>query len=104
MMNNNVETSFIAPYHQLNKKVFFNSSNSYHTFINWVSGEFDLFLQDDFNGLMVYFPGGSFHIKNDAYIEPIVAEINMESKNIENGQIIFNKIISLYNLVSKTNK
>ena len=61
-MNTAVETTFVAPYHQLNKKTLFDSNKRYYTFINWVSGEFDLYLQDESNGLHVYFPEGKFHI------------------------------------------
>jgi hypothetical protein len=100
-MNAIVETSFIAPYHQLNKKALFNSSKRYYTFINWVSGEFDLYLQDESDGLYVYFPEGKFHIKNNIDNGNVIAEINLETKILENGQIIFDKIMSVYNLLSK---
>ena len=100
-MNATVETSFIAPYHQLNKKAVFSSTNRYYTFVNWISGEFDLYLQDESNGLHVYFPEGKFHIKNNTDNGDIVAEINLESKILENGQLIFNKIMSVYTLLSK---
>ena len=100
-MKTAIQTSFIAPYHQLNKNAFFNSKKRYHTFVNWISGEFDLYLQDETNGLHVYFPEGKFHIKEIVDNGNIIAEINLESKNLENGQIIFNKIISIYNLLSK---
>ena len=100
-MNPAVETSFIAPYHQLNKKTSFNSTNKYHQFINWISGEFDLYLQDESNGLHVYFPEGKFHIINDFDNGNVIAEINIESKILENGQLIFNKIMAVYTLLSK---
>ena len=103
-MNTAVETTFIAPYHQLNKKASFNSNKKYNTFLNWVSGEFDLYLQDESNGLYVYFPEGKFHIKNNTDNGDVVAEINLESKILEKGQVIFNKIMSVYTLLSKTNK
>ncbi len=100
-MNSTTTTSFELPFHQLNNKVSFNSTNRYYTFVNWVSGEFDLYLQDEVNGLHVYFPEGKFHIKNNVDNGNIIAEINLESKILENGQIIFNKIMSVYNLLSK---
>lgn len=100
-MDTTLETSFDVPYHQLNNKVFFSSTNKYYTFVNWVSGEFDLYLQDENNGLHVYFPEGEFHIKNDVDNGNVVAEINLESKILENGQTIFNKIMTVYNLLPK---
>jgi len=102
-MNATVEISFVAPYYQLNKKALFNSSKKYHTFLNWVSGEFDLYLQDEYNGLHVYFPEGNFHIKNEVDNGNIIVEINLESKILEKGQLIFDKIMSVYNLLSKAN-
>lgn len=62
-MNAPVETSFVAPYYQLNKKVLFNSSKKY--------------LQDESNGLYVYFPEGSFHIKNEGDNGNSIAEISL---------------------------
>ncbi|MDG1194402.1 hypothetical protein SAMN04487762_0079 [Polaribacter sp. Hel1_33_78] len=100
-MNTAVETTFVAPYHQLNKKTLFDSNKRYYTFINWVSGEFDLYLQDESNGLHVYFPEGKFHITNEVDNGNIIVQINLQSKILENGQLIFNKIMSVYNLLSK---
>lgn len=37
---------------------------TYYKFINWVSGEFDLYLQEEHNNLEVYFPNASFCIEN----------------------------------------
>lgn len=100
-MNATVETSFMAPYHQLNKKAVFSSTSRYHTFVNWISGEFDLYLQDESNGLHVYFPEGKFHIKSEVDNGNIIAEINLQSKIQEKGQLIFNKIMSVYTLLIK---
>ncbi|MEE9408924.1 MAG: hypothetical protein V3V28_12715 [Polaribacter sp.] len=103
-MNSYFETSFDAPYHQLNKKTNFSSSNSYYTFINWVSGEFDLYLQDETNGLHVFFPEGNFHIKNEIENGKIVAEINLESRILEKGQYVFDKIMSVYSHLLNSSK
>jgi len=101
-MKTNVEISFTAPYYELNKKACFTSKSKYYTFVNWVSGEFDLYLQDEkSNELSVFFPEGNFHIKNEVENGAIVAEINLESKLLEKGQLIFEKIMSVYNLLVK---
>jgi hypothetical protein len=71
----------------------------YHQFINWISDEFDLYLQDESNGLHVFFPEGKFHIKNEIDNGKIIAEINLECKVLENGRVIFEKIMSVYNLL-----
>jgi hypothetical protein len=70
-------------------------------FLSWVNGVFDLYLQDKFNGLYVFFIEGDFHIKNEVENVKLIVEINLESKVLENGQMIFDKIISIYNLLLK---
>ena len=70
-------------------------------FLSWVSGAFDLYLQDEFNGLHVFFTEGNFHIKNEVENVKVIVEINLESKVLENGQMIFDKIMSVYNLLLK---
>lgn len=70
-------------------------------FLSWVSGAFDLYLQDEFNGLHVFFTEGNFYIKNEVENVKVIVEINLESKVLENGQMIFDKIISIYNLLLK---
>ncbi len=48
----------------------------YDKFTNWVSGEFDLYLQDESSGLIVYYPSGWFCIRT-----------TNENKDIVNMQI-----------------
>ena len=100
-MSSSIVTSFTAPYHILKKKTIFNSMDRYHQFINWISDEFDLYLQDESNGLHVFFPEGKFYIKNEIDNGKIIAEINLECKVLENGRVIFEKIMSVYNLLLK---
>ncbi|CAI8401039.1 MAG: Uncharacterised protein [Polaribacter sejongensis] len=103
-MNSFFETSYDRPYHLLNKNLFFNSMDTYHTFINWIRGEFDLHLQEETSGLTIFFPEGKFHLKNKIDKEAIIAEIYLESKVLRNGQLIFTKIMSVYNHLLKTTK
>ena len=101
-MNTNVEVTFKNSYYELNKKARFTSSTKYDTFINWVSGEFDLYLQDEkSNGLSIFFPEGNFHIKNEIENGTIIADINLESKLLEKGHFVFEKIMSVYTLLVK---
>ena len=101
-MDTGVEVSFSAPYYELNKKTSFTSKSKYQTFVNWVSGEFDLYLQDEeSNGISVFFPDGNFHIKNEIENGAITATINLESKLLEKGHLIFSKIMSVYALSLK---
>jgi hypothetical protein len=88
-MNAPIETSFVYPYYQLNKKSLFNYSKKYHLFLSRVSAEFVFYLQDEFNGLYIYFAEGNFHVKNEVDNRNIIAEINLKSKILENRQLIF---------------
>ena len=99
-----MNSSFDTPYHLLNKNLFFNSMDTYHTFINWIRGEFDLHLQEKTSGLTIFFPEGKFLIKNKIDKGRIIAEINLESKVLKKGQLIFTKIMSVYNHLSKITK
>jgi hypothetical protein len=86
---------------QHKKEAFFTSSKRYYQFLNWVSGEFDLFLQDDTNGLLVYFPEGKFIIKESLEKEIFVAHININTTVEKKGEDILEKIMSLYYLLLK---
>lgn len=70
-------------------------------FLSWVNGAFDLYLQDVFNELDIFFTEGNFHIKNEVENAKVIVEINLESKVIENGQMIFDKITPIYNVLLK---
>lgn len=101
-MDNETNISFTSPYHQLIRKTTFSSSKRYHKFINWVSGEFDLYLQDESNGLHVFFPEGKFHIKSDTESDTtVVAEIHLKSKVLQKGIDMIDEIMSVYNLLAK---
>lgn len=49
---------------------------AYEQFINWVSGDFELFLQDYDDGLTIYFPGGRLKINETSV--PSAHELNFE--------------------------
>lgn len=88
---------------QYKKEASFTSSNHYYQFLNWVSGEFDLLLQDNTNGLLVYFPEGKFIIKESLEKESIVASININTTVEKKGKDILEKIMSLYYLLLNLN-
>jgi hypothetical protein len=86
---------------QYRKEASFTSSKRYYQFLNWVSGEFDLLLQDNTNGLLVYFPEGKFIIKESLEKESIVAQINLNTTVEKKGEDILEKIMTLYSLLLK---
>jgi hypothetical protein len=58
--------------------------NIYDCFINWVSAEFDLFLQYQTENLNVFFPTGEFIIKKKGQLKnQFKIEIIVESKTKE---------------------
>jgi hypothetical protein len=97
-MSKEMDISFIKPYHQWTQRKFFISNTLYDKFLNWLSGEFDLYLQDEQNGLEVFFSNGRFSIKKVAENkENIEIEINVKSKNLTIGSSIAHQIMSVYN-------
>ncbi|WP_452599697.1 hypothetical protein [Pontimicrobium sp. MEBiC01747] len=83
--------------HQLVKRKSLANNQLYNKFLNWISGEFDLYLQEEQNGLNVFFPGGKFNINKVTELKnDIVIEINVESKNLSQTKSITNKIISIH--------
>jgi hypothetical protein len=86
---------------QYKKEASFTSSKNYNQFLNWVSGEFDLLLQDDTDGLTIYFPAGNFIINDSQEEENIVAHISLNTKVEKKGEDILEKIMSLYDLLLK---
>jgi hypothetical protein len=93
------------PNHQLIHEATFTSSNGYNKFINWVSSEFDLHLQDNSNGLDVFFPNGKLNIQKATNQDnTLVAKINFESNLQKQGTDIVNKIMTLYNKLANTSK
>lgn len=101
-MDSETNISYTNPYHELIRKTTFSSSKRYEKFLNWVSGEFDLYLQDESNGLHVFFPEGKFHIKTDTQSEkPVIAEIHLKSKVLQKGIDMIEEIMSVYNLLAK---
>ena len=74
----------------------FETMHSFTQFINWISGEFVLYQQENIDGLKVFFPNGCFlikelNLKNNA----IGFRIAVKSKCLKNGTQIFNQIVSI---------
>lgn len=74
----------------------------YKTFINWVSGEFELLLQDNFQGLQIFFPGGWVHITNiETNQNNVEFNILVKSKFQQKGIQINNQINAILEHVIK---
>lgn len=65
-------------------------------FINWIIGEFDLFLKEENSKVLkVYFPNGSFSIDCFQDIE-VAAAIKVEGKSKVICEEIMNQIMKIY--------
>jgi len=91
--------SYQNPYHEIS----FSSSipeKYFDTFINWLSGEFDLYLQEQIsNRLTIFFPNGSIFIylkKENTII------ITVKNKNSNQCIDMMQKIIDFYNFYTST--
>lgn len=70
----------------------------FNRFLNWVSAEYELYLQDNQNGLKIYFPGICLQISEKGYGNGLVNfEINIQSKYEKNGIQISNQVLSILN-------
>ncbi|MEP1490197.1 MAG: hypothetical protein ABJK28_17390 [Algibacter sp.] len=85
-------------FHEWTHDDIFESKDIFVKFLNWTSGEFTLDLQDDSEGLIVYFPNGYFSIKEIGSIKNhIEFKIKIKSKCFKKGTKIFNQVISILN-------
>lgn len=76
----------------------FHNLNSFKKLTNWLSAEFTLYLQEERDGLTVYFPNGFFSIKAlESKNSSINFNIKVKSKCKRSGTIIFNQIILILN-------
>ncbi|QTD37652.1 hypothetical protein JL193_16545 [Polaribacter batillariae] len=90
---------------KLKKIELINNIGIYERFVNWVIGEFDLFLKNESKKLEVYFPNGQFYIgnfeddKNELNIKILVEgksslvckKIMLQLENIYQHVLLFNK-------------
>ena len=91
----NIISKDSIPYEWLHNDSFENL-DTFKKFNNWLSGEFTLYLQDERDGLTVFFPNGSFSIIE---LEPnsasICFNIEVKSKCFKSGTKIFNQVKSI---------
>jgi len=74
-----------------NKKI-----SAYHQFVNWVSGEFDLFLKDDSDGLKVYFPNGLVWIRSEIESQKSTILVEIKSNSSKKGEKLTNELTNLF--------
>lgn len=85
---------------QLKKVETINANGVYERLVNWVTGEFDLFLQNESELLEVYFPNGWFSIRNFKNLKnQELIEIKVEGKSRIACQNIMSQLEIIYNHV-----
>lgn len=94
--------SFEAPFHSITRYEKIENIQFYDQFINWLRGEFDLYLMEELNGLIVHYPNGSFSVKLYSRNEKNFSiEIQIISKTLKIANQISCKIESIQNHLKK---
>jgi hypothetical protein len=94
--------TFEAPFYTIYRHEKIESIEFFDQFVNWLKGEFDLYLMDDSDGLKVYYPSGFFSVKLFSKNEnKFSVELKVKSKTLKSANQIASKIESvLINLKS----
>ncbi|MBG6062324.1 hypothetical protein IWX83_002122 [Flavobacterium sp. CG_9.1] len=78
--------SFESPYYNIIKYEKVKTIEVCNKFINWLSGEFDLYQKDESDGLKVFYPNGWFSVEIiDNHPQHIEILIFIKSKTLEIG-------------------
>lgn len=92
-MNISIETAI----HTLTIHENIQNIEVYNQFINWLKGEFDLYLMEELDGLKVYYPNGLFSVilfsKNEKNFS---IEIKIMSKTLKTANQMAAKIETIY--------
>ncbi len=97
------EIVYSKPYYKLvQTKSIGTTPDLYYKFINWIAGEFDLYLQDDSAGLKVYFPNGWINIETiDEFKTDINLQITIMNKSKAVCEKMNNQLGSIYNQITQ---
>lgn len=95
-MTKELNINYKNPYHEWVQLESIMNKKLYLKFINWTSGEFDLFLQEELNGLKVYFPSGNFSISSiSENRRDVLVEIKIISKDLNYMNTLGNRITDI---------
>lgn len=88
-----MDISFEAPFHTFISYEKIESMEFYNQFLNWLKGEFDLFLMEELEVLKVHFPNGCFSVTLITENEmDLSVEVKIKSKTIETANLMAAKI------------
>lgn len=89
------KVTFQKPYYRIEIIKIENIEFS-NSFINWISGNFDLFLQEEFKDkIIIYFPNG--FIKIEYFPTSNKLKIIIENKIRNNSIDLYYKVFTIYN-------
>tara|TARA_R110002072_G_scaffold135530_3_gene277004 strand:- start:3867 stop:4247 length:381 start_codon:yes stop_codon:yes gene_type:complete len=100
----NKESALIEtkPYYELTHTESIPSKALYEKFLNWVSAEFELYIQDKPHGLKIFYPGGYFYITETERTNNVVNfNIIVRNKYQQKGVQINNQIYAILGHVLK---
>jgi hypothetical protein len=90
---------YSKPYYKLVQEESIEDKDVYYKFVNWLLGEFDLYLQENSTGLKVYYPDGWLSVKNKT---GFTMEIIIASKSKIVCEKKQSQLVSIYNQVKRT--
>jgi hypothetical protein len=94
--------SFESPFHTFTRYENIENNEIYDQFLNWLKGEFDLYLMEELDGLKVYYPNGLFSVMLFSENEKNFSiEIKIISKTLKTANQMAVKIESIYNHLNK---
>lgn len=94
--------TFESPFHTITRYEKIENIEFYYQFLNWLKGEFDLYLMEELDGLKVYYPNGLFSVtlfsKNE---NDLSIEIKIKSKTLKSVNEISSKIEIIHRRLKK---
>lgn len=97
-MKEKVDIIYEDHYYKLIHKKPVRNLAMYLKLINWVSGEFDVYLQDESSSLVIYYPSGWLSVKCNLQCKnKIIVEFTVISKSKKSCQNIFIQLVIVYN-------
>lgn len=94
--------AFESPFHTITRYEKIENIEFYDQFVNWLKGEFDLYLMEELDGLTVHYPSGLFSVKLFSKNEnDLSIEIEIRSKTLKSAHQVSSKIETIISHLKK---
>lgn len=94
--------AFESPFHTITRYEKIENIEFYDQFLNWLKGEFDLYLMEELDGLKVHYPSGLFSVtlfsKNE---NDLSIEIKIKSKTLKSVNQVSSEIETIHDHLKK---